>query len=307
VDENGVPIGKAKVNVDPKDGKVRISIVDYGETDSDGRFLIERLEWGEYRVFAMKEDAGYPNLAASFYSHNVFPSVTIGPANPIAHIQIQLGPRSGVLVGSVTDATNGGPVNAGFKLTRAESPNEWLSRSVPSEYRILLPPSVETILEVSSPGFKTWSPEHPLRLDSGAEMRLDISLQPLHDASSHPSRFMVPEGYVGWILLEYDAKGTPAPPDDLSERIFRFPDDGRLRTPSPGPESGADDEYLFYSSDGSTRPIPMTYGQGTGMIWGKYEGFIGGVKHLFGFFVGTKEQYKKYVSLQTRPGRISSP
>ena len=43
------------------------------------------------------------------------------------------------------------------------------------------------------------------------------------------------------------------------------------------------------------------------MIWGNYEGSEGGLMSLYGFFVGTEEQYNRYKSQTTHPGPIPTP
>lgn len=207
----------------------------------------------------------------------------------------------------MTNAANGAPLNVGLKLTRAASPDKWLSTSAPPDYRILLPSSTDVLLKVSAPGFKTWSPGHPLRLEPGAEMHLDISLEPAHDPDLHVSKFLVPDGYVGWLLLEYNVKDTEPVPIEAGVKVFKFPSNGALNTSAPGPETGADDEYFYYSTDGSLREIPTDYRNGKGMIWGQHEGTRNGALSQFGFFVGSEEQYKKYQSRATHPGRISAP
>jgi hypothetical protein len=307
VDEKDIPLNQAKVNADAMNGRTRATAIRYVETDGSGHFLIDRLEWGKYTVFAMKEDSGYPNMALSFYSNDAFPSVTITPAAPTAEIRIQLGPKAGILTGSLVNAANGAPVDAGFKLIRAASPGKWISTSVPPNYRILVPSSTDVLLEASAPGFKTWNPGHPLHLGPGAEMRLDILLEPSHDPNLHPSKFLVPDGYAGWLLLEYNIKDAEPTPIEAGVKVFKFPPNGALNTSASGPERGADDEYLYYSADGSLREIPTGYRNGKGMIWGQHEGTRNGTLSQFGFFVGTEEQYKKYQLQATHPGPISTP
>ncbi len=178
---------------------------------------------------------------------------------------------------------------------------------MPPAYRVLLPPATDVLLEVSAPGFKTWSPGHPLRLGSGAELRLDIALQPAHDPSLHPSRFLVPEGYVGWLLLEYNIKDAEPAPTVGDTKTFQFPRTGMLNTSSPGPERGAEDQYFYYFPDGSLREISQNYAAGKGMIWGQHEGSRNGVMSHFGFFAGTEEQYKRFQSQATHPGPLATP
>jgi hypothetical protein len=315
VDENKVPLVKAKVNADPVDSRPTGSLVRYVETNSDGRFLIDRLPLGKYRVFAKKEDAGYPDMSWSLYSNDLFPIVAITPTSRIQELRIQLGPKGALLMGSVTNAITGAPLNAGFKLLRVGDPNKWISTSLPSDYRVLVPPSTDVLLEVSAPGFQTWyygGPSDPskrpaLHLESGSQMRLDIPMARAHDNSVHPSKFMIPEGYIGWLRLEYNVKDAPSTPVENEVKVFKFPKAGLLNTSSPGPTQGAENEYFYYAEDGSVHAIPTDYRIGKGMIWGQYQGSRGGVMTLFGFFVGSEEQYNKYQSQSAHPGQIPSP
>src|SRR5579884_1758349 len=79
VNEQQQPVVKALVNADPVDGKVRMTAVRYVETDERGRFAIQHLDRGTYRIYAMKEAEGYPNTRFSFYSNVPAPLVTLGP------------------------------------------------------------------------------------------------------------------------------------------------------------------------------------------------------------------------------------
>jgi len=307
VDEKGVPVSEAKVNAEIMDGRMRHTLVRYVETDSNGHFVVDRLAWGTYKVIAMKEDSGYPNTAFAFYGNDVFQTATLTPAGPVAELTIHVGPKAGVLKGSVINILDSGPVNATFRLTRAASPDKWLSTSVASSYRVLLPPSTDVLLEVSAPGFKTWTPAGPLQLHPGEELRLDISLDPSHDPNLHPSKFLVPDGYIGWVLLEYNTKDAPISPTENDIQSFKFPQSGTISTSSCGPQRGAENEFFYYSDDGSLQTIPTDYRNGKGMIWGQHEGIKNGVLSQFGFFVGTEEQYKKYQTRETHPGAISKP
>jgi len=304
VDENGVPVSEAKVNAEPEDRRPGSLLLHYVETDSGGHFMISRLAWGKYKLFAKKDDSGYPDMRWSFYSDDIFPTATVTPTAPDVEVQIQLAPKAAVLTGSIANALTGAPLNAGLKLTRAVPPHKWISTSVPPNYRVLLPPSSDILLEVSAPGFRTWTPGHPLRLAPGAELRMDISLEPSHDPDLHPSWFLVPEGYVGWLLLEYNVKDAQPAPEKNEIKTFKFPANGVLNTSSAGPQRGAEDHYFYYSPDGSLREIPTDYRNGKGMIWGQHEGAKNGVFTQFGFFVGIEEQYRKLQTQATHPGPI---
>ena len=135
-------------------------------------------------------------------------------------------------------------------------------------------------------------------------MHLNIALEPAHDPSLKPSKFLVPDGYVGWVRLEHGVKGAQPVPLEQGAKIFKFPESGILYTSTEGPTRGAEDEYFYYSQDGSKHPIVMDYHAARGTIWGQYQGLRNGVITMFGFFVGTEEQYKKYMSQSGHPGPI---
>jgi hypothetical protein len=118
----------------------------------------------------------------------------------------------------------------------------------------------------------------------------------------------LPDGYVGWVLLEVNSKNAEPVTTENGVKVFKFPPNGKLYTSSSGPEKGAQDEYFYISREGSTlRMIPMDYKHGNGMIWGQYEGTRNGTLSQFGFFVGTEDQYKKFQVQKTHPGPISVP
>jgi hypothetical protein len=304
VDEANTPVSDAMVNASPLGGWRLVRAVRYVTTDSQGQFLIDGLEFGRYGVFAKKEEAFYPNMSSSFYSDNVFPSATITTTAPVAEVHIRLGPKAALLAGSILNASNGGPVNAALKLTRAATPNQWLSTSVPPNYKVLVPSSTDVLVEVSATGFRTWHPPGPLHLQPGAEQRLDISLEPSGDPGLHPSRFLVPSGFVGWVLLDYQVKDAAPAPTEGDVKLFKFSPNGRLATSSPGPDRGAADQFFYYSPDGSLAEIPTDYRNGNGLIWGEHQGTRDGLLAQLGFFVGTEQQFKKYQMLETHPGPI---
>ena len=307
LDEGGLPVVGAKVYAAPIDGRLPEKLLRYVVTDSGGHFLIEGLNWGKYGVYTMKEESGYPDMGASFYSNNVYPSATLSLDSPAPDLRIRLGPKAGLLNGSVTNAANGAPLPATFKLSLSDSPSRWVGTSLPSNYRVLLPASTDVHIEVTVPGFELWTYPIPIRLDPGSEMHLDIKLHPSHDPNLHPSKFLIPEGYAGWLLLDYNVKDTQPVPVENDVKIFKFPATGALSTSSFGPERGAEDEYFYYSAVGSLHEIPTDYRNGKGMIWGQYEGTRNGTLSQFGFFVGTEEQYKKFQTRTTHPGPIPSP
>jgi Family of unknown function (DUF6843) len=106
------------------------------------------------------------------------------------------------------------------------------------------------------------------------------------------SRFLIPEGYSGWIRIEFEVPGAPPLPMEGTQYILKIPSDGTLRTSSAEQYGWADDKYFFYSPQG-LRTLPHS-GEAA-LIWGKINGEainVGGKRKYEEFFVGTREQFQ---------------
>ena len=108
-----------------------------------------------------------------------------------------------------------------------------------------------------------------------------------------PSRYLVPESYVGWVVIEYDVAGAPALPIRNGAVEVAIPFSGRLKT-SSGQEYGfALDDWESVSAAGlRTRMIdPEAHGS---RVWrwsaGSLEVPGKPDVHSEQFFVGTEEQ-----------------
>ena len=83
----------------------------------------------------------------------------------------------------------------------------------------------------------------------------------------HPTTYLIPNGYIGWVEIQYDVDAPPLPISD-GKYICRIPANGSLRTASALENGWAKDEYFYYLGDGSLEPLRETgWGKG-GMIWG---------------------------------------
>jgi hypothetical protein len=113
----------------------------------------------------------------------------------------------------------------------------------------------------------------------------------------HPTRFLIPVGYVGWVEVKYGDSDAPAFPLDKGTLVCRIPDSGLLVTSSSLEKGWAKDEYFYYSKEGSVRALKETGWGSGGMIWGGSNSTIDQY-----FYVGTEEQYHKAVSTnESRP------
>jgi len=106
-------------------------------------------------------------------------------------------------------------------------------------------------------------------------------------------RFLIPEGYTGWVRVEFEVPGESPLPLESGQMVARIPPSGLLKTSSPERYGWARDSYRYYSSAGDLRQLPNS-GHGR-LIWGKMNGAKSGSSGELKyeeFFVGTEPQYK---------------
>jgi hypothetical protein len=156
--EEGSIVMRATVYASPTD-RPTVGIVPQSQTDSAGRFEIHRLSWGRYFVSAAKEDEAYPEMLSEFFTRNHEPqTITLGPDNPTATVPIRLGPKAGILTGTVIDAAISAPLNpcADFRWA-ADPSNFWIgSGLVKARFRVLIPSGRDVLWKVWLDGYKPW-------------------------------------------------------------------------------------------------------------------------------------------------------
>jgi len=114
------------------------------------------------------------------------------------------------------------------------------------------------------------------------------------NSTRRSSSFLIPEGYVGWVRVEFESSGAAPVPVEDGEYIFRIPPSGLLKTSSAEQYGWAKDHY-YYESKGGVRMLSDT-GQNENLIWGKInceESGSQGNRAYEEFFVGTEEQFKE--------------
>jgi len=184
VDGDGKPIAAAQVHIAETKPFYGHRILQFYETDKDGKFLIDHVPWGTYAVMGGKEEAGYPDTKGAFYSNLAVPIVILAPAFPSAEVIVPLGPKAGSLdILSVIDAVSGKKIAGGIiTLRRLDNPTFLIKTSTTMLHPILIPALVDVAVEISAPGYKTWpsqdSAEGRVRLKSEENLKLEIKLQP---------------------------------------------------------------------------------------------------------------------------------
>ena len=155
-DERGRPVANAQVSPQYLGVAVLRALVVRVDTDAEGRFNIDHLDWGPYAVYAGKESDGYPNTMFSLYRHRPAPKVTLSPKHPTGHAIVIIGPRGGVLIGSVRDASTQTLVGSQLILKRPDGSGE-IGLSEPSDFRVLIPADTDLSVEIGQQGYKLWT------------------------------------------------------------------------------------------------------------------------------------------------------
>jgi hypothetical protein len=111
---------------------------------------------------------------------------------------------------------------------------------------------------------------------------------------------LIPDGYTGWVSVEYGVKEAPPLPVEDGRLVFRYDDQGELETSTEFVEGWALDGYYYVAGE-TRRPLRQGLPGFHGRIWGNHtrsqmvtqvDGRTVRTGVSTGFFVGTEEQYK---------------
>lgn len=201
--EDGKPVKDATVYAHPLD-RAMMRILPHATTDESGHFVVSHLWLGKYAVGGEKLDEGYANMTSQFYSDGKFETVVLSSPGPVANVRIQLGPKAGILVGTVVDAVTNAALNPCVEFRRAKNPSNFLSGTglVNAKYRVLVPSNADVFMKVWYGGHKSWyypgttqsAQSRALNLKPGEMMTIDIRLEP--DPNASPSGCGMPVGTV---------------------------------------------------------------------------------------------------------------
>ena len=182
LDENGQLVHDANVCTSvTKDSQTMVSC--NVSTNESGQFQIDHLNMGTYGVFATKEQEGY-----SFSYPPSAGNVIITTSDPYAYVTLRLGPKGGILAGSVKDTKTGKPI-ARSEVHYIALDGKSISGSAgvndEGQFQIDLPAGSDVVVVVSAPGYRGWiytdaaNPSRPvLRLGRGEKQFLNVELEP---------------------------------------------------------------------------------------------------------------------------------
>jgi hypothetical protein len=118
----------------------------------------------------------------------------------------------------------------------------------------------------------------------------------------HSTHFLIPEGYVGWVEVQYDQAGKQPLNMVNGAYICRIPKSGKLATSSGFEEGWAEDKYFYYSSSNRLEPLKeAAWGLG-GMVWGgevsKHVSSANAEEVMEKIYIGTEKQFQQQ---ETKP------
>jgi hypothetical protein len=118
--EDRKPVKGATVYAEPL-GRPMSAIIPHADTDETGYLAIHiPSSWfGKFAVAAKKEDEDYPDMSKQFYSDGKFETVTLTSTHPAETVILRLGPKAGVLVGTVADAVSNALLSPCVEFRRA--------------------------------------------------------------------------------------------------------------------------------------------------------------------------------------------
>jgi hypothetical protein len=200
VDALGVPVAGAQVTATP--AGVLLYIKRWVTADQEGRFLIDRLGWAEYRVRAKKESDGYPDTSCCIFDDSAAVAVTLSPAAPSSTVVVKLGPKAGIVTPSFSDSETGRAVDA--KAARVhiwiwDNPNAYFDTGFGLSGFLLIPSSKAIGIEFTVAGYDPWrcpsgpGPGEPITLAPGEKRAIQVGLRRSADMRKLDARLLEPD------------------------------------------------------------------------------------------------------------------
>ncbi len=129
----------------------------------------------------------------------------------------------------------------------------------------------------------------------GAWIKLNVASTYTPNSTPRAFHFLIPEGYTGWVRVEFEIPGAPPLPTQSGHTVVKIPPSGTLKTSSSEQNGPANDDYASYSND-AVRMLPDSGPEKR--VWGKITGELQGPtgkKKYEEFFIGTQQQFKGQV------------
>jgi hypothetical protein len=162
---------------------VFLGVIPCVQSDEAGKFGFKQLEPGRYLLYAKDESTGYPDKSFQFYGDDGTANVKLSAGVALPSLQLRVGPKAAVIMGTVTDQDLGVPVSEfSIRVEWASNPKRWLSVSRSPQFRMLVPSNVNLVVRCEAKGYEPWvykplPGEGPyLNLQPGKQKALSIVL-----------------------------------------------------------------------------------------------------------------------------------
>jgi hypothetical protein len=110
-----------------------------------------------------------------------------------------------------------------------------------------------------------------------------------------PERYLIPDGFTGWVRIEYRQKDAPPLPSEDGRRLIKLNAQGKIATSSEEQRGHGKDDY-FYVGPRGRAPLSSAGVCKGGMIWQVQNDLDERTSTAFTrFFVGTEDQYRHEV------------
>ena len=108
-----------------------------------------------------------------------------------------------------------------------------------------------------------------------------------------PERFLIPEGYRGWVRVDFRQKGKPPLPTEDGLYLLKLDEHGSLKTSSDPLVGHGRDDFFYYSADRRVLVSNAGVCKG-GMVW-QVETMVdeGTSAPFVRFFVGSEDEYRR--------------
>ena len=116
------------------------------------------------------------------------------------------------------------------------------------------------------------------------------------DKKRPPNLFLVPDGYVGWLEVQYGVKDAPALTVKGGYRLYKFPRTGFIKTSSPQLYGLAKDKICYLTPKGQ-KELFRGSEKTKAMVWG--DRYTGGDEKSGPYtsaqyvFIGSWKQFQK--------------
>ena len=175
-------------------GRPTAAAIPTAETDAEGYYMFKRLDYGRYSVAAAKPAEAYPTpWYVPNCAHVKYPEIGLSDENQSAKLDLRFGKKAGVLVGTVTDAGSGDPVDANVNFRCIVEPRQFVSGSglTNARFKVLVPSDTPVSMTVSQTGFENWhftrnGVVEPIQLAPGETLTLEIGLKKTQQSHETP-------------------------------------------------------------------------------------------------------------------------